>query len=119
LVRATIFPTCWPTPEGKTESIFDLTISGTGIRIVDRQLPHRAQEKSQLPLSTVRYQVDLPASSFMEQLRPLYQWSVDHQCRFYVIIRSSVPNAPVNLVNAISSYFYPDSMIRYRPSANE
>jgi hypothetical protein len=119
LGRGNDFPTCWPTPEGKTESIFDLTISGAGIRIKDRQLSHRTQDKAQLPLSSVRYDVDLPGSTFLEQLRPLYQWSVEHRCRFHVIIRSSVANTPVTLVNAVNSYFYSDSMIRYRAPPNE
>ena len=113
--RGNEFPSCWVTPDGKVESIFELVISDTGIRIIDRPLPHRVEDKSQLPLSAVRYDAELPYYEFQTVLRPLYQWSIDHHCRFYVIIASSKHSAPISLVNAVNGFFYPDSKIQYRP----
>lgn len=115
--RGNEFPSCWVTPDGKTESIFELVISDTGIRIIDRSLPHRVEDKSQLPLSAVRYDAELPHYEFQTVLRPLYQWSIDHRCRFYVIIASSEYSAPISLVNAVNGFFYPDSKIQYRPGS--
>lgn len=113
--RGNEFPSCWVTPDGKPESIFELIISDTGIRIIDRPLPHRVKDKSQLPLYGVRYDAELPNYEFQTVLRPLYQWSIDHRCRFYVIIASSEYSAPISLVNAVNGFFYPDSKIQYRP----
>lgn len=114
--RGNEFPSCWVTPDGKTESIFELLISDTGIRIIDRPLPHRIEDKAKLPLSGVNYEVELPRHEFEAVLRPLYQWSIDHQCRFYVIIASSEYSAPIYFVNSVNGYFYPDSKIQFRPA---
>lgn len=115
LGRGNEFPSCWATPDGKTESIFELVITSNGIGVRDRDLPHRAADKAQLPLANIQYNVELPLSDFQAQMRPLYKWSVEHQCRFYVIIYSSVSSAPIQFVNAVNSFFYPDSRIQFRP----
>lgn len=117
LGRGNELPSCWATPNGKIESIFELVIMANGIGIKDRDLPHRAEDKAKLPLAGVQYDIELPLSTFQNQVRPLYQWSVDNRCRFYVIIFSSVASAPIQLVNAVNSFFYPDSRIQYRPGA--
>ena len=113
--RGNEFPSCWVTPDGKPESIFELVISNAGIRIIDRPLPHRVEDKSQLPLFGVRYDAELPNDEFHATIRQLYRWSIDHRCRFYVIIASSEYSAPITLVNAVNGFFYPDSKIQYRP----
>jgi hypothetical protein len=105
------FPSCWVTPEGKTQSIFVLTLTGAGIRIADRPQPGREADKASLPLSRIQYNTELPLGTFLSEARPLYEWSVAHGCRFYVIRNSSVSSAPVQAVNAISNMFYPDSQI--------
>lgn len=117
LGRGNEFPSCWATADGKIESIFELVITANGIGIKDHYLPHRAEDKAQLPLAAVKYDTELLLSTFQSQVRPLYQWSVKNRCRFYVIISSTVENAPIQLVNAVNSFFYPDSRIRYRPGA--
>ena len=108
------FPSCW-NRNGKAESIFELLITSDGILIKNRHLSHRKTAIADLPLSSVSYGKVLPLSDFQSAVRPLYQWSVDHKCRFYVIRFSSVQSAPIQLVNAINGYFYPDSTIQYRP----
>ena len=69
----------------------------------------------QLPLGGLQYGAELSLVTFQTQLRPLYEWSVAKQCRFYAIIYANVQNASIQLVNAVNSIFYPDSPIRYRP----
>jgi hypothetical protein len=66
-----------------------------------------------LPISQVQLNSDLPTAAFLEQLRPLYNWSVEHKCRFYVILHSDGASAPVQAVNAANNYFYPDSRIQF------
>jgi hypothetical protein len=113
------FPSCWATPEGKIESIFEITISESGIMVVDRDraLPaQRTEDRTRLPLSMVRYRENLPLPEFAKQLRPLYLWSVQEGCRFYVIRFSSRQEVRAELVNAVDDFFYPDSRIHVRPA---
>jgi hypothetical protein len=115
--RGNEYPPCWSTPAGKAESIFELTITANGIRIKDHQLPNRTADRALLPLTKVQLNTELPLSSFKSELRPLFQWSQEKQCRFYVIIFSSVSSAPIDLVNAVNGFFYPDSRIQSRLEA--
>lgn len=112
--RGNEFPSCWATPEGKSESIFEVLLSSTGITITNRALPHRQEQQAALPLAQVQYDRDLPLDEFRTQLRDLYNWSVREKCRFYVIIFSSERATRNDLLNAVYGYFYPDSTIRYR-----
>lgn len=114
--RGNEFPSCWVTPDGRIESIFELWINEVGIRIIDRTPFHRLGEREKLPLSEIRYDTNLDRYEFETAVRPLYQWSIDHQCRFYVMIASSERTAPIHLVNAINGYFYPSSKIQLRPT---
>jgi primosomal replication protein N len=113
--RGNEFPSCWVTPDGKVESIFELLVTGNGIVVKDHYLANRVADKADLPLSGVRYDTELSRAEFLGETRSLYQWSVDHGCRFYVIRFTSVANAPVDLLNAMDAYFYPDSKLKYRP----
>jgi hypothetical protein len=113
--RGNEFPSCWVTPDGKPESIFDLLIGDSGIRITERDPPYQIPPKSELPLAGIRYDTDLLLHEFDRAVLPLYHWSVAHQCRFYVIIASSDRSAPIHFVNAVNGYFYPDSKIQFRP----
>jgi TolA-binding protein len=113
--RGNEFPSCWVTADGKTQSIFELLVTENGVQIRDRYLPGRAEDKATLPLSAVRYDTEMPVGEFQSELRPLYRWSIDHQCRFYAVIFSVVEKAPIQTINAVNEYFYPDSLIQYRP----
>ena len=109
------FPSCWVTADGKTQSIFELTLTGSGVKIDDRHLPDRIDDEARLPVTQVQFNSELAPSDFLAQLHPLYEWSVAHSCRFYVIIYSTVGSTPIQAVNAANDYFYPDSRIQYRP----
>ena len=102
------FPSCWVTPDGKPVSLFVLTFYSAGVSVHDRHLPDRVEEETGLPLGGIRFDTPLPPATFNEQLRPLYQWSVDHNCRFYVIRYSVVSDVPVVAVNAAGALFYPE-----------
>jgi hypothetical protein len=106
------FPSCWVTPQGKTQSIYDLYLTTSGIRIRDRKLPDHVEDEVMLPISQVELNTNLTTAAFLEQLRPLYNWSVENKCRFYVILHSDTASAPVQAVNAANNYFYPDSRIQ-------
>ena len=109
------FPSCWTTLDGKTQSIFEIEISSGGITVHDRDLPDRTQDKAELPISGIKVGDELSLSEFRNQVAPLYRWSVQQGCRFYVIRFSADGNVRADLVNAIDSFFYPDSRIQVRP----
>lgn len=107
------FPSCWATPEGKEEAIFMVTFNEFGIETEERDLPNRVDDRLTLAaqLSNVRYNTTVDRAEFARMMRPIYQWSVEHDCRFHVVLRSrtdSTSNASINVVN---SMFYPASRI--------
>jgi cell division protein FtsB len=77
-------PPCWATPDGRAEYIFDIALTSQGLVIRDRDLPHRAQDRAALPLSGIVFGEELLPDRFLAMTGPLYQWSVDHECRFVV-----------------------------------
>jgi len=117
--RGNEFPSCWVTPDGKTESVFEIEIQPGGILVADRDQPHRVEDKVELPLNGIQYDMALSLREFQTQLRPLYRWSVEHKCRFYVIIFSSDANVRTDFVNAVNGFFYPDSRIQLRKSKDK
>lgn len=113
--RGNEFPSCWVTPDGKVESLFELRVTANGIIVKDHALPDRVADEAELPLSTVQYGPELSKAQFLGETHGVYQWSVEHKCRFYVIRFTSVASAPVDLLNAMDAYFYPDSKLQFRP----
>jgi hypothetical protein len=112
--RGNEFPSCWVTPTGQIESVFIVTFKKEGIVVTDRQLPHRSKERAELPLTGVQFEEALGVEQFRRFLAPLYQWSKEHNCRFYVIRFSTSNEAHVAFVNAVNAFFYPDSSIKIR-----
>ncbi|EGY02532.1 hypothetical protein AZA_32283 [Nitrospirillum viridazoti Y2] len=76
-------PPCWPDKNGKPEYIFDVALSGTSFRVRDRKLPNRVAEQAQLPIQ-ITFDTEIPPSQFLAETEPLKQWSIAHQCRFFV-----------------------------------
>jgi hypothetical protein len=112
--RGNEFPSCWVTPDGKTQSIFELVLVPGGIAIHDHTVPERAKDKLKLPIQNISYGRELSVAEFSEAVSPLYQWSRDHGCRFYVIPATSMAAAPIASINQMNAYFYPDSRILNR-----
>ena len=77
-------PPCWATPDGKAEYIFDVALTGKGLIVRDRDMPHRATERDELPLSGLVFDGELPPERFRDMTEPLFRWSNDHDCRFVV-----------------------------------
>lgn len=113
--RGNEFPSCWATPEGKTESIFEITFHRTGIVVANRDLPHRTDDRAGLPLSRTLFGAQVSLDQFRQQFAPLYRWSVERKCRFYVIMYSAAQDVRADYVNAVNAFFYPDSRITIRP----
>lgn len=82
--KGTEKPACWATPDGKSEYIFDMSLTSDGIVIHDNKLQHRSVEQRQLPLSTMDFSKELTGRSFRASTQELYEWSNQNECRFFV-----------------------------------
>jgi len=81
--KGTEKPACWATPSGKSEYIFDMSLTSDGIIIHDNQLPHRSVEQKELPLNSVDFGEELTYRSFKNSTQALYEWSNQNECRFF------------------------------------
>jgi hypothetical protein len=77
-------PPCWPTRDGKAEYIFDVALTGQGLILRDRDLPHRVADRSELPLAGLVFGEELTPERFLVLTAPLFRWSDDKSCRFVV-----------------------------------
>jgi len=75
---------CWSTPEGNSENIFDIALTTYGFIIRDRKLAHRKDEQRKLPLADMQFGSELSPSLFLKLAKPIFDWSVKHECRFFV-----------------------------------
>lgn len=83
--KGTEMPPCWADPNtGKTEYIFDVALSSTGFTIRDRQLQHRRDEQSKLPIDKITLNKEISAKEFRKEYLPLLNWCTDNNCRFFV-----------------------------------
>ncbi len=99
-------PSCWTTPEGKVEYIFDVLITDQGAILTDNAIPHRAEEQAQLPISMVKFGKDLSQQEIKQQTRALFDWSEHEKCRFYVRIRSQNRTMPRDVFGTVTDVFY-------------
>lgn len=77
-------PPCWAKPDGKPEYIFDVALTSQGLILRDQHLPYREAERAILPLAGYMFGEELPPEKFLSMTEPLFRWSVDKKCRFYV-----------------------------------
>ena len=86
-------PPCWATPKGKTEYIFNVDLLSDGFVVRDNHMPHRSEERKQLPLSGITFDSKVSNAQFLREMLPLRKWSDAHDCRFFVrAIDSTGPN---------------------------
>ncbi len=83
--KGTEMPACWVSSEtGKVEYIFDVALTSNGIILRDNALPHRKKEQRKLPLAKITFKQELNIRQFLRMTNPLFNWSVNHGCRFFV-----------------------------------
>ncbi len=77
-------PACWATNDGKPEYIYDIAITSDSITIRDILLAHRSEDKVKLPTNLIQLNESLSVEAFLEQTEPLFIWSENNNCRFFV-----------------------------------
>jgi hypothetical protein len=88
----TVFPSCWVTPNGGTEFVFDVDLlsnpDGGRLVIHDGQVPGHDDEKARL-FSDVQLNQPLTDSDFLDETQQFYEFGTKQQpeCRFFVRVK--------------------------------
>jgi hypothetical protein len=80
------YPSCWRTPEGRTEYIFDITIRDSGMVVRDAT-PSRAHDPAMQLVSGLARNELVNEAIFRRGTISISNYSKGQNCRFYSIIR--------------------------------
>jgi hypothetical protein len=102
---------CWVQPDGKTiDYLYDVVLTSGGIRMREYTHPHRAAERGLLPMPVVEPTETLTPSEFLRRTAPLYDYSRNDNCRFFVVIydATAVHEKPLykSLLRTVEGHFY-------------
>lgn len=81
-----VLPSCWTTPEGRIDYLFDVVLTSGGIRLRESFPATRQAERDRLPLGSVSSGRVYSQSEFQALTRAVFDWSVARECRFYVTV---------------------------------
>lgn len=103
-------PSCWTTPEGKADFILEVALESGGVRVSDAISDDRAEERSRLPIAEFDPSITLSEARFLELTKPLFDWSVRNECRFYVDVFDATADHEKGLyksrLRAVEGHFY-------------
>ncbi|UFZ03135.1 hypothetical protein LQG66_28425 [Bradyrhizobium ontarionense] len=111
------YPSCWKTPTGQTEYIFDITFGDRGIRVRDAT-PARAKDSAWELVGSFGRDAEIDERNFVTATRKLADWATSQNCKFYT--RNRDETGPSNktrykyLQRIVEQNFYP----YYAPAPN-
>lgn len=79
-------PPCWADENGKQQYIFDIAATSNGMKIREHYIEERVEDRKDLPLSEVVFQNEISPEAFLNMMKPVFNWSVKNDCRFWVLI---------------------------------
>ena len=102
-------PSCVPnSDEGTTQYIYDVTLGSEGIVVVDKALAE--MERWSDETASVEFDRVVSQSTFNEMTQPLYDWSDQNQCRFFVRVYDATAPFEKALykeeLNTVERHFY-------------
>jgi len=111
LGKGTEMPACWADAKtGKPEYIFKIELTSNGLIIQDQHLQSRINDQKLLPVNMIHFEKSLSPRDFLAQTRPLSQWSIQHNCRFFVKAKDEPPvnqkNTYKAMLRTLESHFY-------------
>jgi hypothetical protein len=80
------YPSCWKTPSGQTEYIFDITFGDKGIRVKDATLG-RANDSAWEMVGSFARNSEIDERAFVTATKKLANWATSQNCKFYTINR--------------------------------
>lgn len=84
-------PSCWYDDDGDVEYVWDVALHERGFLLRPGPAPANAHQRLVLPLNATTTGRYITAAQFVEQTRPLYDWSVRRDCRFFVRAYDDTP----------------------------
>lgn len=111
LGKGTEMPACWADSKtGKPQYIFTINLTSNGLIIHNEQVQSRVNDQKLLPINTIHFDQNMNQQDFLSQTSPLYQWSKQNNCRFFVIAKDDTPSDQKNtykaMLRSIESHFY-------------
>lgn len=111
------YPSCWKTPTGQTEYMFDIIFGDAGIRVKDAT-PDRANDQAWQMVGVFTRNAEINERTFVAATKKLANWANTQNCKFYTINRDETGasnKARYKLLQrTIEQNFYP----YYPPTAN-
>ncbi len=77
-------PSCWYDGDGTVAYLFDVALAPGGFIVAPARAPEHEAARKRLPVGSVPTSRLLTEAEFLRQTLPVYQWSVERQCRFFV-----------------------------------
>ena len=77
-------PSCWYDRDGTVAYLFDVALVAGGFVLDLARAPQHEAERALLPLDLVQTGSVVSQAQFLRQTRPVYEWSVERSCRFFV-----------------------------------
>jgi hypothetical protein len=114
------YPSCWTTPTGQTEYIFDVTFSDTGVQ-VKNVTAARANDKAWGMVSPFARETTINENVFIGATKKLFEWSKGQNCRFYTIVRDATGSSKArykHLQQMVQGNFYPLYLSPQRKSSD-
>ena len=83
LGKGTEKPACYADKTGKPLYIYDAELTSEGIIVRHSETPSWAKAR-QLPINDIPYGKNLDPHEFLREAKPIFQWSEDNGCIFFV-----------------------------------
>lgn len=77
-------PSCWYDEDNTVAYLFDVALTDDGFLLQPAHAPDHHENRKSLPLDDVAIGKNINPNQFLIQTRPVFQWSVDNGCRFFV-----------------------------------
>lgn len=77
-------PSCWYDADSTEAYLFDVALTNDGFVLETAPAPQHKESRALLPLDRVETGRTLTVDEFLAHTRPVYEWSVQNGCRFFV-----------------------------------
>lgn len=124
--KGTEKPACWANKDGRPEYIYSVAMASDGLTLHKIEAPDRDKDYAELPVSSVIFEKKIGLNDFRIETNPLYQWSNEHNCRFFVKVfdltagnEKEIYKKHLRIVGEHFYYYEPvDEKYQYQISSN-
>ena len=84
--RGLQYPSCFETPDGKTQFVFDIVFDESSVRLTPLPVPGNEERWTRLKFDQITTGKAIPVKQYLDETRPVFNWSEANACRFFVRI---------------------------------